>query len=82
MPKTVRTLTLCPERAEHHHIVPRSLAKWMQFDARNILLLCCACHQRITRHELQVFAPREYVFNIENDFYLNAEGPLTFRETA
>ncbi len=64
-----KTLTLCPERAEHHHLIPRSRAKVLTFDAQNVVLLCCECHTKITHHELEVVGS------------LNAAGPLTFRRT-
>lgn len=44
--KVVVTLTLCPERAEVHHLHGRLGS--LRFDDRFALLLCCACHERVT----------------------------------
>ncbi len=45
--KVVKTLELLPERGERHHVVPREnrVTRW---DARAALLVCLACHQRLT----------------------------------
>ena len=44
--KVVYTLTLCPERGEIHHI--HGKRGDLRFEDRAALLLCCACHQRVT----------------------------------
>ncbi len=67
--RVVSTITLCAERLEHHHLVPRSRAPERMFDVTNVVSLCCSCHTKITHHELEVVGS------------LNAEGPLTFRST-
>ncbi len=67
--RVVSTLTLCPERLEHHHIVPRSRAPERMFDVTNVVSLCCSCHTKVTHHELDVIGT-------------NAEGPLVFRSTS
>ena len=78
--RTVRTLSLVPERAEHHHLVPRSRSKTLQFDPRNVILVCAEDHGKLTRYELTVAGSLYHIFPHETGCYLNAEGPLTFRE--
>src|SRR5205823_3958940 len=50
--RVVKTLTLCAERLERHHLVPRSIAPAVWADPRNVLVVCAACHGRLTRHEI------------------------------
>jgi len=52
--KTRKTLTVCPERLEHHHLVPRSRARHRIADPSNVITLCLSCHQRVTRHEISI----------------------------
>lgn len=41
-----RTLTLCPERAEHHHLVSRRLLpRALHTNPQVVVLLCAWCHQ-------------------------------------
>jgi len=47
-----RTLTLCADRMEHHHLVPRSLAPHLVASPSNVLTCCAECHGKLTRHEL------------------------------
>ena len=47
-----RTLTLCPERLEHHHLVARSLAPTLVSAPSNVLCVCAECHGKLTRHEI------------------------------
>lgn len=50
--RVVRSLALIPERAEVHHVVPRSRSKALRSDVSNAILTCAACHLKLTRHEI------------------------------
>lgn len=74
-----RTLTLCPERAEHHHLVSRRLLpKALQMDARLVILTCARCHHALTRHTVRVWQARVDSFVIEGERFPNAEHRLVF----
>ena len=73
-----RTLKACRERAEHHHIVPRSIAPTLRFDSRNVLLVCLECHGKLTRHELTIYGAVAHVFVEDGNDCLNADFPLRF----
>lgn len=47
-----RTLTVCPERLEHHHVHGRTVAPERIADPSNVVTLCLSCHQRVTRHDV------------------------------
>jgi hypothetical protein len=75
--RVVKTLTLCPERAEHHHLVGRRLLpRALHCDPRVVVLTCAYCHWKLTRHELLVTAATCY--QVEGRSYPDADGPLTF----
>ena len=76
--KTRKTLTLCPERLEHHHLVGRRIAPALICDVRNVVTLCHLHHTLITRHELRVEAAVEHMFEYEGRVYANADHPLHF----
>jgi hypothetical protein len=75
--RTHSTLTLCPKRAEHHHLAGRRLLpKVLLNDSRLVILVCLACHGKLTRHELLTTA--EHEFKVDGRSYPDADGPLTF----
>ena len=74
----VRTLTLCAERAEHHHLAPRSMAPELRADVRNCLCVCASCHVRLTRHEITPTQDPAHGFDHQGQRYLNAEQPIAF----
>jgi len=75
--RTRRTMTLCPERAEHHHLVPRSLLpKTLHADPRIIVLVCAACHGKLQRHELVAVGSTAWM--VEGTPYLDASGEVRF----
>src|ERR1044072_3390842 len=48
--RVIKTLTLCPERAEHHHLVSRRLLpKALIACPHLVVLLCAQCHQQTPR---------------------------------
>ena len=49
-----RTLTVCPQRLEHHHLHGRNVAPERITDPSSVVSLCMACHQRVTRHEVTI----------------------------
>ena len=74
--RLVKTLTLCPARAEHHHLVGRWIAPMLRADVRNIIAVDAECHGKLTRHELLVKAATFY--RVDGRTYPNADGPLMF----
>jgi len=78
--RVVKTLTLCAERLERHHLVPRSIAGPLWADPRNVLVTCTACHGRLTRHEIAPSGTER--FTTEDGSFLNADSPfLTFLDS-
>ena len=77
---TRKTMTVCPERAEHHHIVGRRIAPQLVTDVKNIILVCLSDHQKLTRHELQVEGRAEDMFTSEGRRFWNADCPLHFTQ--
>jgi len=71
-----RTLTLCAERLEHHHLVPRSLAPDLVLDVRNLICCCAECHGKLTRHELVAVGSTAWV--VDGTPYLDASGEVRF----
>ena len=80
--KVVVTLTLCPERAEVHHLHGRLGS--FRFDDRFALLLCCACHERVTGK----VNDRLFIVQKAKDMFAGPEGrslidgrrPVMFKE--
>ena len=66
--KTRKTLTVCPERLEHHHLVGRNVAPELVTATRNVICVCLECHGKLTRHEVEPIG------------YLDANGPLHFTQ--
>lgn len=73
-----KTMELVPDRAEHHHLTPRSLAPALVHDPRNVALVCALDHTKLTRHELTVIA--DQLFTFEGHEYPSAEGLLRFEK--
>lgn len=81
--KVVYTLELQANRAEHHHIVRRTKERALLTDDRNIVLLCHACHEKVTHSRLHIVGLAANMFKLPNGKrYLNANKPLTFMEAA
>jgi len=79
--RTVRkTLTVCPERLEHHHIAARHVAPHLVTDVKNILAVCLSCHQKLTRHEMYIDGREEDMFVVEGKQFWNADCPLHFTQ--
>jgi hypothetical protein len=74
--RLVKTLTLCVERLERHHLETRALRPSLTLDPRNVICVCAACHGKLTRHEIEPTSPDRFEFN--GHWYLNADCPLTF----
>jgi hypothetical protein len=79
--RTVRTLTLCPERAEHHHVLRRGVVPALDCDLRNVLLVCKNCHGKLTRHELRITGTPEQTFELDGQRFLDAGCALAFVAT-
>ena len=60
-----RTLTVCPERLEHHHLHGRHVAPERRYDPTAVITVCLECHGKLTRHEVTYEGT-------------NADGPLHF----
>jgi hypothetical protein len=52
--KTIKTLSVCANRLEHHHLHGRNVAPERIADPSGVVSLCMACHQRVTRHEVTI----------------------------
>ncbi len=57
--KVVKSLELKPNRGEVHHLSGRRVKPEDRFNVARAVLLCAACHQRATRHEITVAPPKE-----------------------
>lgn len=77
--KTVKTLDLTPNRAEHHHIVRRKKEAKLLTDPRNVLLLCHVCHTEVTRRKLFILQPAKAMFTLNGKSYLNADNPVEWK---
>src|SRR5438552_14198328 len=67
-----RTLSLCADRMEHHHLTPRSIAPSLTHDPRNVILVCLTDHQRLTRHEIVPCQSADHFFTHEGRQYIDA----------
>lgn len=77
--RTLITLELTARRAEHHHLVRRAKAPELLTDPRNVLLVCCACHEKLTHHELEPVQRASDLFTLDGKRCLNADRPtITF----
>lgn len=80
--KVVVTLTLCPERAEVHHIYGRTGS--FRFDDRHALLLCAECHQKVTgKVNLRIFLVQLAKFMLRvvgGPSLIDARNPVQFKE--
>jgi hypothetical protein len=74
--RVVKTLSLCAERLERHHLVGRWIAPQLVLDPRNLILCCAADHLRLTRHELLLKATAFYT--VEGRSYPDATSELNF----
>jgi len=52
--KVRKTLTVCSERLEHHHLHGRRVAPERRYDPRAVITVCLECHGRLTRHEIAI----------------------------
>jgi len=73
-----RTMEVCPERLEHHHLIARRVEPGLRTDVRAVICVCLSCHGRLTRHELTVHGNR--FFTHQGRICLDAEGELSFVE--
>lgn len=76
--RTRQTLTLCPERREHHHLVGRNVAPGLVCDPRNVITVCLECHDTLTRHDIRVEGCADSMFTSDGQQYLNADHRLHF----
>jgi hypothetical protein len=74
--RLVRTLTLCEDRLEHHHLESRALMPGLIHDPRNLITVCKRCHDQLTRHELEPTGTDRFAFH--GGSYLDANCPLVF----
>lgn len=74
--RTKRTLTLCAERLEHHHLVGRRIAPGLTHDSRNVIDCCLECHGKLHRHELHIEGRAEEMFTHDGRRFWNADCPL------
>lgn len=81
--KVVQQLELAPERLEVHHVAPR-VDQAVRWDVRNGMVLCCECHEKVTRYVLLIVQKAKYLFRLEDTLktYINARKPVTFKVAA
>jgi len=77
--KVVKTLTRCPERAEHAHLVRRRKESALMTDSRNVLLLCHFCHEKFDRHKLSVIQTAGLMFQFDGHSFIDADHLLEFK---
>lgn len=75
-------LELVPDRGECHHLSGR-VVKDIRWDRRNGLLVCAACHERLTGKvaEKHVIVSR-HTFTVDGMQYINGDQPVRFRRVA
>lgn len=80
--KVVKTIALVPERGECHHISGRVVPAF-RYDRRNGLLVCLACHERLTGmvNEKHVVVPTK-MFRVDGVAYTNADHAVMFTRIA
>jgi hypothetical protein len=80
--KVAKTLSLVPERGEVHHVSGR-VVKEIRWDRRNGLLVCAACHERLTGKVAEKFVliPTR-TFTVEGVAYANADFAVRFKRVA
>jgi hypothetical protein len=76
--KTVKTLELQVDRAEHAHIIRRSREKTLKYDSRNVFKVCHACHEKFDHHEIEIIGKAADMFALSGRKFLNADKPLHF----
>lgn len=77
-----RRIDLHPTRGECHHVSGRVICA-IRWDRRNGLLLCKACHERITgkvaeKHVIE----SKHTFTVDGVQYINADKPVKFKRVA
>lgn len=80
--RVVVTIELIPERAECNHLVGRADER-VRWDVRNGILLCLACHQRVTGKVAEKFlivASELYV--VDGIEYPNGSKDVEFKRVA
>lgn len=74
-------LELAANRLEVHHVAGRA-DQAVRWDIRNGMVLCYACHEKVTRHLLFILQAARYLFTPEDSTkrYINARKKVTFSE--
>jgi hypothetical protein len=77
-----RCLELVPDRGECHHVSGR-VVRDIRWDRRNGLLVCAACHERLTGKvaEKHVITSK-HTFTVDGIAYINADKPVRFQRVA
>lgn len=72
-------LDLAADRGEVHHVSGR-VVRALRWDRRNGLLLCAACHERVTgRVAEKVLMHSRHTFTVDGVRYLDADRPVHFK---
>lgn len=80
--RVVVTIELVPDRAECHHLIRRDVEA-VRWDVRNGLLLCLACHQRVTGKVQEKFLVVATVLYVLDEVeYPNGSEPVEFKRVA
>jgi hypothetical protein len=80
--KVVQQLALAPERLEVHHIVGRA-DRVVRWDVRNGVVVCCECHEKLTRHLLFIVQLAKHLFTADNGkTYIDANKKIDFKKAA
>lgn len=76
--KVIKTISVDPARAEHHHLVSRRLLpKEKLFSPDVVILVCLECHGKLTRYEILV-TQTDHRLVIDGRSYPNANADLIF----
>ena len=77
--KVRKCLELAPDRGECHHISGH-IVKEIRWDRRKGVLLCAACHERVTGKvaEKHVIVAK-HTFTADEIAYINGDKPLQFK---
>lgn len=80
--KVQRVMDLIPERAEFHHVSGR-IVRAIRWDVRNLILLCAACHERITGKVAEKFLIfSKHTFVVDGIAYINARKRVGYQRVA
>lgn len=78
--KVERVMDLVPQRGEVHHVSGR-VVKAIRWDVRNLILLCAACHERLTGKVggEKFLIHSKHTFTVDGVNYINARKTVQYQ---